>query len=77
MYSTYLWTQEFAKLTELNKFEKLLSSIFDENGSLCVQTHNNYASEKIKVKKDVVRNLPVGKFHSELFAVETSHHNAK
>jgi len=54
MYTTYFWTLEFAKLTKLNKFVKLLSSIFDENGSLCVQTHNNnyyYASEKRKVKK--------------------------
>ena len=52
MYTTYFWTLEFAKLTKLNKFVKLLSSIFDENGSFCVQTHNNYySSEKRKVKK--------------------------
>lgn len=76
MYYTYLWTQEFDKLTKLNKFVKLLSSIFDENGSLCVQT-NNCASEKRKVKKDVVRNLPIDQVHSRLVAVETSHHNTK
>ena len=63
--------------TKLNKFVKILSSIFDENGSLCVQTHNNYALEKRKEKKDVVRNLPIGKVHSELFALESSHHSTK
>ena len=65
--------------TKLNKFVKILSSIFHENGSLCVQTHNDYASENRKEKKrcTVVRNLPIGKVHSELFAVKSSHHSTK
>ena len=65
--------------TKLNKFVKILSSIFHENGSLCVQTHNYLIMlrKKEKKKKDVVRNLPIGKVHSELFAVESSHHSTK
>ena len=43
--------------TKLNKFVKILSSIFHENGSLCVQTHNNYASEKKKEKKRCSKKL--------------------